>query len=258
MGLIMRHHKFSEEEGITLRAKGITSTDHLWAEIGKDIDNGLSSVASTPLKVEIAKEHQREITARRLVKVLSDQGDREVALPDGPEAQKRLAYKYKQLKLWIKRVFFCFFKNNWLEWTIAFLLVSLLMLWLQARSYEKSIVIASHNLEAGRIIQASSDLNSARFPSDVNCFNSASELQGLMLTRPMRAGEPVRFEHVQRLQLVAMKEIAAGQVIPADAVARAWSPYKKSALLNSSQILNHKSQRAIKSGEVILQEFVDP
>jgi flagella basal body P-ring formation protein FlgA len=257
MSLITRYNKFDKEEGITLRAKGITSIDHLWAEIGKDIDNGLSNVASAPPKVEIAKDYQREITAKRLVEVLSDQGDRDFALPDGPEAKKRLAYKSEQLRLWLKRVF-RFFRNNWLEWTIALLLVSLLMLWLQARSYAKSVVIASHSLESGRIIEASSDLYSARFPSDVNCFNSASQLQGLMLTRAMRAGEPIRFEHVQRLQLVATKEIAAGQVILTDAVALAWSPYKKSAFVNSSQVLNRKSQRAIKSGEVILQEFVDP
>jgi hypothetical protein len=257
MGLITRYDKFTKEEGITLRAKGIASADHLWAEVGKDIDNGLSSVASAPLKVEIAKEQKREITSKRLVEVLSDQGDREFALPDGPGTKKRLAYRFEQFRLWLKRVF-RFFKNNWLEWTIALLLVSLLMLWSQARSYEKSVVIAARNLESGRIIEANSDLYSARFPSDVNCFASASELQGLMLSRAMRAGEPVRFEHVQRLQLVATKDIAAGQPIPADAVARIWSPYKKRAFVDSSRVINHKSQRAIKSGEVILEEFVEP
>ena len=228
-----------ELDGITddditkLRLQGITEIDSLWSRIGEDFDRGIDKLSGAAL-----------IDRNHLVDILAGEADREARETPGGK---------------LKRI--------WPDTILILFALLLLVLALRALGGGRflasplglrgSALIAVRNLEAGRVLR-SSDLQTAPVSSDEGYFQATDQIEGLILSRPVLRHQPIRFGDVLRLQVVTEKDMPQESVISSDAVSLKWSNYQPDAALRLDVVVGHKALRAMRSGDVVVSQFVEP
>lgn len=216
-----------------LRGQGITGIDELWSRIGKDFDCGIDELARTAV---IDRSHVIELLA----------ADAEC------EAEKAATGELKRL------------------WPEAFLILSVCMLFLLVlravgaeeflpRPFELrgNVLLAVRDLEPGRVLR-SGDLRVARASARDDYFQVIDETRGLILSRGVSRQQPLRFEDVLRLQVVATKDVLPEAIITPDEVSLTWCHYDPGATVSLDQAAGHRALQAIRAGDVILSEFIEP
>jgi hypothetical protein len=121
-----------------------------------------------------------------------------------------------------------------------------------------TVVITRRDLKTGTVVRIHRDLSYARFPLKENYFASTSALDGLILKRDVSAQKPLRWDDLLRFQVVATRDIAADEMIPADAVKLDWSTYDPTAMVRLDDVKNHKNRYAIRKDNVITQTAILP
>ena len=269
-------------EGITpnevrkLQAAGIYGLNDLWlAMVAHDLK--LSEIERLAARTKISSERLVELLPGPLFDLLYDEllrraddlgldisgageiGSRQRRTRNG--VRRRVSHRAKRSGPWIRR--------HLLDLIFIFGVLSLTLLAVRATglldSYypssfglNPSVVITQRDLKAGEVINVDRDLSYSRFTSKKNYFESTSTLVGLILKRNVSAQKPLRWEDVLRYQVVATRDIAPGETIPADAVNLHWSTYDPTAMLELENVKGHKSRHAIRKDSVILQTAVLP
>ncbi|HVF68464.1 MAG TPA: SAF domain-containing protein [Pyrinomonadaceae bacterium] len=245
--------QFTADEAKVLRDLGITDFDALWERVGKDYDSGLDNVlrGAGPF---------RPLSAARVREILADLGERDVALPRGPGLVGRVKYGADACWRWRGRSWgWC--KAQYVP-TAAILLLLLAPAVLLARAFfwlDRPVVVTARGMAAGRALVPADLLApnlTTRGDAYTNSFASAAAVEGCRLAKDVSRGEVLRHEHLLRLQAVATRDIPLGSTISGEDVALGWSPYKPDAVLDLRPVTDHKSRRAIRSGEVILRDDV--
>lgn len=226
---ISRLSGITTEEIEGLRNQGIKTLEDLWLWIGKDFDEGSDRLAK-----------ETKIDSQRLIGLLADQSIREAE-------QESNSWPSRHLSL--------------VAWLVSLILLGVvvgcvLQVLLPLLGPRSSVVVAAHDLEPSQALRPG-DLYSAPLLWNVNYFTATHELEGLMLTRSVARGKPIRFQDVLRPQAIAARDIDAGAIVAIDAISVTWSPYQPGAVIRKDQIVGHRVRHAFRKGEVVLSEFVD-
>jgi hypothetical protein len=223
---------FTPTEIEALFSHEIRSLDDLWAELGREVN--------AP-KVDVAAE--LGIEREKLIEFLTEQGQRE------SESSR---------STWLSR--------NWLNLIMIFAPILIGALVWRATgglsflpstfSLQSQAVFATRNFEPGHVFREG-DVYTARATYHRDFFQQQSDLEGLTVDQSaIRRGKPIRRGDVLRLQVVALKDIPAGTLITADAVGAKWTKYDADAALDASTVAGRQAAHALRSGDVILAEFI--
>jgi len=151
-------------------------------------------------------------------------------------------------------------RNHLVDWILIFGVLALALLVARATglldSVNPTVVITRRDLKTGNVVRIDRDLSYARFPMKENYFASTSALDGLIVNRDVSAQKPLRWEDLLRFQVVATRDIAAGEAIAADAVKLDWSTYDPTAMVRLEDLKDQKSRYAIRKNSVITQTAI--
>lgn len=87
--------------------------------------------------------------------------------------------------------------------------------------------------------------------SHVDHLGPNDDVNGLVVGREIAAGQFIRVDDLLRQQVVATRDLGADVNVPREAVAVAWSPYRREAVTDPSSAIGRAPRRAIKAGEVV-------
>lgn len=118
------------------------------------------------------------------------------------------------------------------------------------------IVVTSHDLKSGDVLQSDRDLVMARALGGEKFFTRPDGLSGLILKKDVSRGKPLRPDALLRSQVVATRDIAAGEKIEKDAVTSSWSTYDPMAFLKLDDVVWRTAAVAIKKDSVISTELL--
>lgn len=199
----------------------ITTTDQLWARIGEEFNAGIENLAK-----------KAQVDQAWLIQLLTYQIRRD-AQTNGDS--------------WLKQ--------RWLG--IAVLLILAILVGLGIRWYFTSdpAVIAARDLAKDQIIRLT-DLQSVELAIGANYFTRTADLTGLILTRNVARGKPLRYDDVQRLQVAAATDIPAGAIIASNMITVTWSTYQPGAATKIDQVLQRRASRALRKGTPIIMEAI--
>jgi flagella basal body P-ring formation protein FlgA len=85
-----------------------------------------------------------------------------------------------------------------------------------------------------------------------NDSSGAEDLTGAVLTRAVQRGHPFRAADITNQQVVAARDIPAGAVVEPGAVSLAWSQKQIGGSRRLADVLGHRTRRAIRSGDVVV------
>jgi hypothetical protein len=266
---IERLERITPDEIKKLRAANIPMLGNLWSRaVGGDQQlTGFDQLAE---QTKITSERLTELLPARLLQLLvsellrrADALDLNVPVPpklQRPSVEKSTLNAAKRVGHWLRRHLF--------DLILLFALISVGFLILRAAGIlpdwpppvglSESVVVTRRDLKAGEVLQLDRDLSIARLPLKENYFKSPSDLEGLILRQDVSAQKPLRTENLERMQLVATKDIPGGEKIARDAVTLAWSPYNAKALLRPESAVDHKTRFAIRKDNIIPAEDIVP
>jgi SAF domain len=228
------------EETQNLRVAGINSVEELWTRIGEDLSKGVEDIAA-----------QTGIDQARLMNALIAEAASEVRRRRGSGFER----------YWFS------LKRHLLDVVLIAGLIILIILALRAGGVLANlrsplglhdfVLVAARDLNSGRVLR-SGDLRSARLDSHDDYFNSGDQIEGLVLAQRIPRSKPLRYGDVLRFQVVAATDISSGTIIEKSSIKMEWSPYEPSALIQLDKAVGSKTRQAIRSGGVILSEFISP
>lgn len=209
----------------------IKDADGLWARIGRD---GVKKVAS---EAGLAEPDQ-------LKDLLVTQCQREAAGKSGSKPRRL----YSLLERYALEVILA----------AGVVVFGFLMFW---ATHGEIAVIVAHDLPSKHMLRpgdVEEGLAQGRhyFRVDPDNPKYLDKFDGWILARDVSAGEPLRYEHVLRSQVVAAKDIPSDMVIDSDHVVVSWSPYERDAETKTKEIIGDRTRNAIRSGEVVLGKFL--
>jgi hypothetical protein len=222
-----------------LYGQGVKCADDLWTHIGRDSDTGLAGFST-----------DAQITQAELLDLLVKQAQLEFKNRQGPRHRR-----------WWRNL-----KDHWLDIALGLAALSVLFLFLRAAGLlgslpyplglRSTVLVAARDLEAGRVL-SDGDLTGARLKPDYGYFTEAGAVRGLILTNGLKLGEPLRFEHVMRLQVVAARDLQLGTILASQDFKYAWTPYRSDAVIDYGELINGRLNRALAAGEIIAPKYVD-
>lgn len=225
--------RLSAPERQKLINAGVESAEHFWAYIGRDSSTGISVLAGTA-----------GIDQNRLIEIAASQ-----ALYESESRKTSWAQR-----LWTT------LEDHWLDVLLIAATCFIFVLFSRAAGLldrlpgpiglHSRVIVSTSDLQKGALLQRES-LSSARSVPRLNHFSEFDQLNGLLAAQDIKAGNPIRFEQVLRLQLVATKDIPLGARITNDAITLAWSLYEPDATTNAEQLLEHTTTRTFKPGDAI-------
>lgn len=222
-----------------LHDQKVTCADDLWAHVGSDPDTGLTAFSENA-----------EIALPDLIDLLVRQAEQEKADTQG----SRLSHVPRALA------------RHWLDIALGLILLILLTLSLRAAGLlaalpyplglHGTVLVAARELESGRVL-SDSDVAGARLVPGYNYFTELGEVRGLILTRALKLGEPLHYENVMRLQVIAARDLPIGTIMACQDFRYAWTPYSPDAAVNFDALIDGRLNRAFASGEVIKPKYVE-
>lgn len=231
--IIVGMKELSTSEVEKLTTAGIRSADDFWAFIGSDSSSGISLLAT-----------KANINQTRILEIAGAQALREC---DG----QRLPWPQR---LWRT------LRDHWLDIVLITGICFLAVLISRAFGLfdgisgpiglRGSVIVSPTNIQKGVKLQPE-NLSRARLIPRSNDFTEVDQLRGLIAAQDIQAGDPLRFEQVLRLQLVAAADLPVGAIITKDVVSLAWSSYEPDATANLDELLGHEVTRTFKTGDPI-------
>ncbi len=138
--------------------------------------------------------------------------------------------------------------KNWLELLlVCFALAMILSLEVRNES-ASGMVVLNHDMKAGTVL-AKDDVRIAAVSPLDQSLRKVGDAAGLTLTKALPAGAPLRWTNVQRLQVTALKQIAASDVVSDTNAARKLTSYDGLAL--TSLPPGKKAAQLIAEGAVL-------
>lgn len=229
----------TEDLRLKLHGQKVTCADDLWAHVGNDPDTGLTAFSKNA-----------DIALPDLIDLLVRQAEQEKRDTQG----SRLSHLRRAIS------------RHWLDLMLGLVLLLILTLSLRAAGLlaalpyplglHGTVLVAARELEAGRVL-SDSDLAGARLVPGYNYFTELGEVRGLILTRALKLGEPIHYENVMRLQVIAARDLPTGTIMACQDFRYAWTPYSPDAAVDIDALINGRGNRAFASGEVIKPKYVE-
>lgn len=244
--LNLRPKTFDEAEGDLLRAKQISTIDDLWAAVGENFDSGIATVAAD---TGVSEAKIKEVLTCQEKTVIG----RAVPTSHGWQRFWFLVTDYLLIRRRARR----FLKEHTPEFIALLVLVLATVLGVRAFRAERRALVATRNIEAGRTISAE-DFTTAPLTPAGAYFDADNPPTGLIAAEPIGRGQMLRHSDMSRLQLTAIKDIAAGAKIEDDAVGLSWTRFANNALLQPGTAVGKRALRPIKTGDVVFVQDVGP
>lgn len=223
---------------LKLRGQKVVCADDLWARVGLDSDTGIANLS------EAAGISQAE-----LLHLLARQAQWEFEKRGGKKPPR-----------FIRAV-----KRHWLDVAVVLAVLSILLLFLRATGMlgflpypiglSGRVLVTAREMEPGRVL-GEGDLSAARLPREYYHFDEMANVRGLVLAEGLKLGEPLRHEHLIRLQVIASKDLPAGTILSCHDFGYAWTPYHPDAALDYGFLVEGRLNRALSKGQVVEPKFV--
>lgn len=265
MTVIEKLARLEPSEGALLKAAGIKTIDQLWAQVGRDLDYGLDAVA-----------RRTKIPVERLAEMLTAQ-----ALAERETRQRSWG---ERLGVFLVLLLLLFAASGlvllvvWLmnekqtsyitPFTVGVLLLLASLAWLLLRAdgalgslpapfgLATYAPVAAVDLKQGNEL-TTKDLALARWSPADGHFHHLDNLVGLKLAQDVGRGRTIRYEDVERKQVVAKEALPQGSVLTREALTIAFFPYQVSAALSLQDVVGQKATQDISPGEVIRLDWVE-
>jgi hypothetical protein len=231
-----RYLRVKAHEALRLRRKAIETDNAFWSAAGEDFDRGLENLAT-----------RTRVQRDRLIEILADGAIRE---PEPGVARWRR---------WIARHALDLFVLGGVALLLALVLraegrfSNLPAPW----GLRQRMPVLVYGLGKDKVFR-DRDFAEVWLNPRHDQFTKPRQLNGLRAARPLEAGSILRYSDVQREQVVALRDIPQGSVVPANAVARRWSVYEPDAVLQVGLATGHQALRSIRRDEVIGGQDLGP
>lgn len=121
----------------------------------------------------------------------------------------------------------------------------------------KEVYITARDLEAGQVLQLD-EIKRARLIPRKNDLKVTDDLDGVILANRVLRSTPLKYEDLQRLQVVTINHLAAGETITREKIKLEWQKYQPDAAVRFDEVVNYKAKQAIHSDYVILKSSIEP
>lgn len=223
---------------LKLHGQKVGCADDLWARVGLDSDTGIADLSEAA-----------GVPHAELLDLLARQAKWEFEKRGGKKPAR-----------FIRAV-----KRHWLDVAVVLAALSILLLFLRATGVlsplpypiglSGCVLVTARQLEPGRVL-GEGDLTAARLPREYYHFDETADVRGLVLAQGLKLGEPLRHEHLMRLQVVAAKDLPADTILSCHDFGYAWTPYHADAALDYGPLVEGRLNRALAKGQVVEPKFV--
>ncbi len=232
--MAFEHVRVSKQEEKELRQEKILTDDDLWRVVGKDFEAGIEDLAG---RTGIPRDRLIEILAGCVVKE-----------PE-PAEPRRLAWASQHaldLLALFAVLFLTFLSLRAGGWLSG---------WPAPWGLTEKIPVTAKLLQKGHVVR-STDIVEAWFNPEPGQFRNPRDVEGFRLAKDLPTGSLIHFADVQREQIVALRDIARGSPVPAEAIASRWSAYHPDAVLDPWKVIGRQLQHSVHKGEVISEEQI--
>lgn len=252
-----------------LRGAGIETVDDLWSRLGSRDSQDEFHLQLASLAVASG------LTPSHLLNLLADEAVYEVRWGDyarlgrgGPSAlvrwfwgwQRNLGAELREVLRQRPRVFL---GRQWLDVMVTVVLLLGLFLFVTTRllpvlgAEREAGLIASHNLEPGQVLRSGDWVERRWLPVTGDRLSASTDPAGWLTTRKVYGGQPLRHADLERHQVVAARDLAAGETLTRDSVELVLSAAVADALLTGAGVSGKRARWKIVAGTVITDNLLD-